>query len=383
VAEDVSLTGRIRAEARRLGFFKMGAVAAGQLPWRERFEDWLAQGMQGTMTYLERQAPKRKDPSLVLGEVRSVLILAMNYYSDTANGEDPLKGRISRYAWGDDYHSVLADRLQALMNFIVHEDRGARGLFYADTGPVMEKVWGAHSALGWMGKHTNLITREQGSWFFIGVVLLNRELDYDAAAHDRCGTCRRCLQSCPTGAIVAPYKVDARLCISYLTIELRGAIPRELRPAIGNRIFGCDDCQEVCPWNRFAFSSTEQAFRPRTASHMPELTSLVTITEAEFNARFHGSPVRRARRDGFVRNVAIALGNSRAAEAVPALMMAAHDRSPIVRDHAAWALGRIPGPDSEAALLRLQEAEADPSVLAEIKIALDRANAGMATKRNP
>jgi epoxyqueuosine reductase len=366
-----ALTARIREEARRLGFFKAGVVRAGPLPSSERFDVWLKDGMHGAMGYMERQAARRKDPGLVLRDARTLLVLAMNYNSGEWPDADRSRGRISRYAWGDDYHQILEGRLRSLREFIEGESPGVRCLEYVDTGPVMEKVWGAQSALGWMGKHSNLITREQGSWFFIGVVLLDLELDYDPVEKDYCGSCTRCIPACPTRAIVAPYVVDARLCISYLTIELRGAIPEELRPLIGNRIFGCDDCQEVCPWNRFAVKTDEEAFSSRPGNLMPELRPLLRITHEEFARRFKRSPVRRARRDGFVRNVAVALGNSRDPEAVPALEEALLDASPLVRAHAAWALGRIGSGRAQAALRRALCNEADAEVNRELHAALN------------
>jgi len=385
----MSLTMRIREEARRLGFFKMGLAPAGSLRWREHFDEWLAQGMQGSMAYLKRQAEKRKEPKLVLESVRSILILAMNYHARADAADDPLCGRISQYAWGNDYHRLMTERLHALLDFIQCEQAGARGLFYSDTGPVMEKVWGAHSALGWMGKHSNLITREEGSWFFIGVVLLDLQLEYDKPEKDYCGSCTRCMHACPTAAIVAPYVVDARRCISYLTIELRGFIPRELRPLIGNRIFGCDDCQDVCPWNRFAVTSPEKAFWPRNGNAFPELVQLALLTEQEFNTRFKDSPIRRAKREGFIRNVVVALGNSHNAEAVPPLVCALKDASAVVRAHAAWALGQIAlhqtpdaGPqgsdqghhnaitDIRNALTEASRIEHDHKVSAEIELSL-------------
>jgi epoxyqueuosine reductase len=368
--DDLSLTESIRAEARRLGFFKMGVAAAGPLPWKSHFDAWLAQGMQGKMTYLVRQAGKRCNPALVLHDVRSILALAMNYYPGNTEFPDPLRGRISRYALCEDYHRLMAERLRSLLDFIMRERPGTHGIYYADTGPVMEKVWGAHSALGWMGKHTNLISREKGSWFFIGVLLLDINLAYDDAERDHCGTCTRCIQACPTGAIITPYLVDARLCISYLTIELKGAIPRHLRLLIGNRIFGCDDCQEVCPWNRLAISTLEPAFQPRADSLGPELVPLTALTEAEFKTRFKNSAMRRVGRDGFVRNVVIALGNSRRPEAVPALTRALWDGSALVRGHAAWALGRIGGVEAIAVLEQALCSESDPAVRQEIELAL-------------
>jgi epoxyqueuosine reductase len=335
------LSSRIREEARRLGFFRTGVVPARPLPHPERFTDWLEKGMHGEMRYLERQAPKRLDPTLVLANARSILVLAMSYHAVGALTENALKGRISRFAWGNDYHTFIRNRLEQLLSFIRNQEPSAQGICYVDTGPVMEKVWGAQSALGWMGKHTNLITRDHGSWFFIGVILLNLDLDCDSPEQDYCGTCRRCIDACPTGAIIAPYVLDTRLCISYLTIELRGSIPVRLRSLIGNRIYGCDDCQDACPWNRFASRTTESAFKPLLGSFMPDLLPLVQIKPEEFKRRFKDSPVLRATRDGFVRNAVVALGNSRRNEAIPALEMALRDPSPLVGEHTEWAMRNL------------------------------------------
>jgi epoxyqueuosine reductase len=358
----------IRGEALRLGFFKIGIAAAGPLPRTEAFDTWLSRGMHGTMEYMQRQAERRRNPRLLLGDVRTILVLAMSYETGRGLTNEPLRGRISRYAWGQDYHDLIKSRLKQLRGFIEHIAPGARCLEYVDTGPVMEKVWGAQTILGWTGKHSNLIARDGGSWFFVGVILTNLELPADQPERDYCGTCIRCISACPTRAIVAPYVVDARLCISYLTIELRGPIPRPLRRLIGNRIFGCDDCQEVCPWNRFAVRSPEAGFEPRNGNWMPELCALIRITPEEFNQRFKGSPVRRAKRDGFVRNVAVALGNSGSPEAISALASALRDRSPLVRAHAAWALGRIPAAAAIAELRRALGTEQDPSVLEELRL---------------
>lgn len=335
------LSSRIRNEALRLGFFKTGITPAGPLPYEREFADWLNEGRHGEMRYLERQAVKRRDPDLVLADAKTFVIVAMNYWTPYLLDADPFKGRISRYAWGEDYHSVVMHRLESLLEFIRREEPSAHGICYVDTGPVMEKVWGARSSLGWLGKHTNLIARERGSWFFIGIILLDMVLDYDAPEKDYCGTCDRCIRACPTGAIIAPYLLDARLCISYLTIELRGIIPVRLRPLIGNRIFGCDDCQDVCPWNRFAVPTPEESFKPRAENLMTELASLIKITPGEFRERFRKSPLWRATRDGFVRNVAVALGNSGSRHALPALKSALKDDSPLVRLHAQWALEQI------------------------------------------
>jgi len=335
------LSSRIREESRHLGFFKTGITSIRTLPDPERFADWLKQGLHGEMRYMERQAAKRLDPGLVQASACSLIIVAMNYHTADSLIDESLKGKISRYAWGSDYHAVLRSRLDLLLQYIQQLDPSAEGRCYVDTGPIMEKVWGAETALGWMGKHTNLITREQGSWFFIGVILLNLELEYDAPEKNYCGKCRRCIDACPTGAIIAPYVLDARRCISYLTIELRGPIPVSLRSLIGNRIYGCDDCQEVCPWNRFAVKTRQTEFYPVQGRLNPDLMPLIRLTEEEFHRRFSGSPILRATRDGFVRNVVVALGNSGSREALPALKKALQDPSPLVRDHAEWALNQI------------------------------------------
>jgi epoxyqueuosine reductase len=366
-----ALSSCIREEALKLGFFKTGISRVRLLPDECHFSAWLKDGLHGEMRYLERQAPKRMDPGLVLPNARSMLVFALNYYSGYEFNDAPLQGKISRHAWGRDYHSIVKQRLERLLEFIRSREPSARGICYADTGPVMEKIWGAQSSLGWMGKHTNLISRDCGSWFFIGIVLLDIELEYDFKHGDFCGSCLRCLRACPTGAIVHPYVLDARRCISYLTIELRGPIPRHLRHLIGNRIYGCDDCQEVCPWNRFAARTSEKAFYPQEVNWMPELIPLSRISVREFKSRFENSPILRASREGFVRNVVIALGNSGKEEAVPALEEALRDDGSLVRAHAAWSLGRIATALALQILAAALKTETDASVREEITSALN------------
>jgi epoxyqueuosine reductase len=366
-----SLKSLIHEEALRLGFFKMGIASARLLPCPEHFRSWLQQGFQGTMSYIERQAPKRENPRLVLENARTIVVLAMNYHTMIAPAISSINGRISRYAWGEDYHGIVRARVKDLLDFIQSLAPSAKGISYVDTGPVMEKVWGAETALGWMGKHTNLITKERGSWFFIGVILLDFEIEADVQEKNYCGKCTRCILACPTGAIAAPYVLDARRCISYLTIELRGPIPRPLRSLIGNRIYGCDDCQEVCPWNKFATATSEKKFEPKRENLDLELSDLVRIDSVDFNSRFKDSPILRATRDGFVRNVAIALGNSGRDGAVPALETALCDRSPLVRSHAAWALGQIATENSQGILRKAALNEPDSDVFLEISQALE------------
>jgi len=364
------LSSGIRNEALRLGFSKLGIVHAGPLPQGDRLDKWLRRGLHGEMRYLERQALKRRDPGSVLKEVRSLILLACNYFAGQRPVATPLKGKISRYALGDDYHFTIKRRLDRLLEYIKSQVPSATGVCYVDTGPVMEKAWGAQTSLGWMGKHTNLISRIHGSWFFIAVILLNIDLEPDTREKDYCGTCRRCLDACPTGAIVAPYVLDARLCVSYLTIEFRGSIPKSLRSLIGNRIFGCDDCQDICPWNRFATKTSDRHFFPREENLMPDLMALARLTPAQFRDRFRDSPILRATRDGFVRNVVVALGNSGNRKSLPVLAETLIDNSPLVRAHAAWALGRLASPPAFKCLDSARKTENDATVREEIIEAL-------------
>jgi len=290
----------------------------------------------------------------------------MNYFNPEQPVPAPLRGRISRYAAGRDYHETVMERLQELLDYIRKRCAGARGRCYVDTGPVMEKPWGARAGLGWMGKHTNLISRKLGSWFFIGVILLDIPLEPDAESRNHCGTCRRCLDACPSGAIVAPYSLDARLCISYLTIEFRGLVPRSLRPLLGNRIFGCDSCQEACPWSRFSAKTDEESFFPGPEFLDPDLVQMSKMTEERFKSLFKDSPVYRATRDGLVRNVVTALGNSRDESAGEALVSALGDASAVVRATAAWALMEVSPRRAGAILPGVRARERDPLVLKEL-----------------
>ena len=365
------LADRIRTKAMALGFDKVGFSRAGPLGSRSGLEKWLESGHQGEMHWMSKNAAKRQDPSLILAQVRTILSVAINYYQPLDHSENPGHGKISRYAWGLDYHHVLKSRLKTLAGWIAETLPAANGLFYSDTGPVMDKVWAHKAGLGWIGKHSNLISRDQGSWLFLGEILLDLELPESGESGNFCGSCQRCLDACPTGAIVAPYVVDSRLCISYLTIELRGPVPLELRPLIGNRIFGCDDCQDVCPWNRFAQPSLEKAFYPAPGNHAPVLMKLMRISRQEFSQRFRLSPIRRCGYAGFLRNVAIALGNSGLPETVPSLKIALHHPESLVRRHGAWALGRIGDREARSELLQATRSESDPCVRSEIRLALD------------
>jgi epoxyqueuosine reductase len=290
----------------------------------------------------QKHRERRHDPEQLVAGIRSVVCVAMCYPPQSDAERDERVGRIARYAAGEDYHRIMKDRLLELERWIQTElFPGSGSLWYADTGAILERGWAERAGLGWIGKHSGVLSEALGSYFLLGEVLVDRELVPDAPVRERCGTCTRCIDVCPTRAIVAPYQVDARLCISYLTIETRGAIPRELRPAIGDWIFGCDLCQEVCPWNRFAPPAREA----RLHAHSLEGWSLerfLTIDEPTFRELFATSPIRRADRGGFLRNVCVAMGNrARAEYAAPLVRALAHDAEPIVRAHAAWALGCV------------------------------------------
>jgi epoxyqueuosine reductase len=331
----LALTAAVKAKARSLGF---DAVAAG--PARPEhaaaFDAWLEAGYAGGMDYLARTRDERREPARLLAGVRSVIAVAALY--DTRAG-DGWRG-VARYARGRDYHDVMKPKLAALAAFVDEAaGPGARSRPAVDTSAVLERDLAAAAGLGWIGKNTNLLSQALGSYFFIGIVLTTAELVADAVQPDRCGTCTACLDACPTRAFPAPYVLDARRCLAYLTIEHRGAIPEELRPAIDEWIFGCDACQEVCPWNRKAPAATEPAFAP--GAPPGDLASLLALDEAEFRARFHSTALMRAKRSGLLRNAALALGNRGDRAAVPALERAAGDADPVVREAAAWALRRL------------------------------------------
>jgi epoxyqueuosine reductase len=312
---------------------------------RSGLREFIALGYHGDMGWLAGTAARRGDPQALWAEARSVVVLGVNY----APGDDPLAlaemtehGVVSVYARGRDYHDTLKRRLRVLARWIEQRWPGALKLF-VDTAPVMEKPLAASAGLGWQGKHTNLVSRQFGSWLFLGEIYLGLALEPDAAEQDRCGSCRRCLDACPTAAFPAPHRLDARRCISYLTIEHKGMIPVELRPAIGNRIYGCDDCLAVCPWNKFARAAREPDFLPRDELTAPRLAALAGLDDAAFRKLFTGSPIKRTGRDRFLRNVLIAIGNAPAGD--PELVAAARccldDHSPLVRAAAVWAFSRM------------------------------------------
>ena len=336
---------RILQRAIDLGFDACRFTSARAPESAAQFEQWLAEGRHGEMAWLARNAAKRVDPQQVLPGARSVIVLAASYSRDGENlskERTPATGEIARYARHDDYHDVLAESLKKLTQFI--DDLGASGmrsLWYVDTGPLLERDLAQRAGLGFVGKHTNLISRTLGNWFFLAEILTTLELEPDAPEKNRCGNCTRCLTACPTDAIVAPFQLDARRCISYLTIELKGSIPVELRPAIGNRIYGCDDCLAVCPWNKFAVEGRLMKQHARTDLAAPDLLQLLALDDAGFKQHFAGTPMLRTKRRGILRNVCVALGNVGAADALPALEKAGCDPEPLIAEHARWAIGQL------------------------------------------
>jgi epoxyqueuosine reductase len=327
--------------ARRLGFDSCRIARCSPPTHGEEFGDWLSRGEHGEMAYLARGKQKRSDPESILPGARSIVVLAMNYFQGGASRQSATaaSGRIARYAWGDDYHDVVAAKLCEIDHFL--GGFGGEQKCYVDTGPILERDHAAEAGIGWHGKSTMLIDQKLGTWFFLAEILTTLELPPDHPARDHCGSCERCIKACPTGAITAPHKLDARLCIAYLTIELKGAIPLELRPLIGDRIFGCDDCLEACPWNRFAQTSRETAFAARRATTAFRLRDYLALSGDEFRELFRDSPIKRIKRRGFLRNVCVALGNAGAPEDLPALRTAVHDSEPLIAEHAAWAIDQI------------------------------------------
>jgi epoxyqueuosine reductase len=376
----MSLKNEIAAEARRLGFNLFGVTSPDTPPHYAVYEDWIEQRKHGEMGYLdtERARKRRKDPSLILPGCQSILVLGWPHAIPNLSPETPvsdsqrLNGRIASYAWGEDYHDVIPARLQKLVAFI--EERVGETIpnrWYTDTGPILERDLAQQAGLGWIGKNTCLINPGQGSFFLLAEVFLGIKLEPDTPfSADRCGTCSRCIEACPTGCIQANRTIDASQCISYLTIELKGAIPTDIRSNMGNWVFGCDICQQVCPWNQRLTDqgNSNQADIPIKE---PDLISELRLTPNEFNRKFKGNPIKRAKRRGYLRNVAVALGNSKSARGIPQLTKSLiEDPEPLVRGHAAWALGRIGGEQVKQALEKAILEEEETFVVEEIRSAL-------------
>ncbi len=340
----MALADEIKRRARKLGFDLVGITDPGAADHAAFYHRWLARGYHAGMDYMARPdaVSKRADPRRIMPETRSILVVGMNYYPGDFPPAERLDGRVSRYAWGLDYHPVMLERLHQLAGWIdAHTDPSLMHRAYVDTGPLLERELAQRAGLGWIGKNANLIHPRHGSYFFLGELLLNLDLEADApSTSDRCGRCTACLDACPTGALVAPRTLDARRCLSYLTIEHRGALPLPLRPLLEDRVFGCDICQEVCPWNRrFARPADEPAFRPLHPTL--DLPQLLQLDGDSFRARFRDTPLWRPRRAGLLRNAAVVLGNLGDPAALPALQAARSAPQPLIAEHAAWAIERL------------------------------------------
>lgn len=359
-------------KARDLGFQIVGVTSPDPPPHMTLFENWLKEGRHGEMDYLasDRSISRRANPHLILPECRAVLVLGARYPSpdEIEITRSESTGRVASYAWGMDYHDVLIERMDTLVKYIEEQVGGSvPNRCYTDTGPVMERELGQRAGLGWIGKNTCLINPKAGSYFFMAEIFLGIDLEPDKPfTADYCGSCRRCIEACPTDCIMSDRTIDSRRCISYLTIELKGVIPQELRALMGDWIFGCDICQQVCPWNRrFAKPAGDSLFSPNPEVPRPRLVQELALTEEQFQNKFKGSPVKRAKRRGYLRNVAVALGNVGDPISVPTLKRAlSQEIDPLVRAHTAWSLGKIAGKD---ALRHAQTMESDEMVLTEIR----------------
>jgi epoxyqueuosine reductase len=337
------LTAAWKEEAYRLGFASAGCCPAAEAPGYEKFRQWLEQGYAGQMMYLVERADRYQHPRSVLAEVRSVMMLTLPYRTASPRPAEPGAGLVSRYAWGSgDYHEVIHQRLRQLAGWLTGQVPGARVRGVVDTAPLMERDFAQLAGLGWIGKNTLLLNRKLGSWFFLAALLTDQLLAYDEPfVSDHCGSCTACLDACPTKAFPQPYVLDATRCISYLTIELRDSVPHELRPGLEQWVFGCDICQEVCPWNRKSPETPESPFQPLPEMNPLDLMSLFSLTDDEFRGRFRRTPLWRSKRRGILRNAALVLGNQRHLPAIPRLAQGLDDPEWLVRAACAWALGRM------------------------------------------
>jgi epoxyqueuosine reductase len=369
----------IRQQASALGFDWCGFAPVEPSQTLAHYERWLEQGHAGAMEYLRRHAEQKADPRRIVPSALTVIVLACNYnrgHNTAIAKRSSLQGKFSRYAHGADYHLILRERLEQMRQFLLnsafaHEYEGTR--VYVDTGPILEREMAWKAGLGWFGKHSNVIHPKLGSWLFLTEILIDRALPTEAPfAGIDCGSCTRCISACPTQAIVADRTVDARRCISYLTIELKTAIPQALRSSMSNWIFGCDVCQEVCPWNRKSPLSADSIWEARPVVQQRDLRRWMTLTQSEFSAMFQHSPVKRTKRRGLLRNVAVALGNARHPQALPVLCKALHDSEELVRGHAAWALGKFRQNVAQQALRKRLRIEPTEAVRQEIRLALSK-----------
>ncbi len=369
------LTSLIKEKALDTGFDLVAVSAVGKFPENQFYKEWLSRGYAGKMGYLEKNSAKREDITGVLPGAKSIICCAVNYNTDypySTELDDIDRGWISRYAWGDDYHGSVLDMLKSLNEYcreICPDSFNSK--FYVDTGPVMEKVYSKYSGIGWIGKNTCLINQGAGSWLFLGEIITNMELEYDSEAPDRCGTCTRCIDACPTDAIVEPYVLDATKCISYLTIELKDSIPTELREGMENNIYGCDICQDVCPWNskdnREASITDAPEYQPREGLVSPKLTDIAGMTPDRFREVFSKSPIKRTKRRGLIRNALIAIGNSGNTGFAADVKNALTDEEPLIRAAAVWALWKLLGDEAKQQLSLMLARETDSIVISEIE----------------
>jgi epoxyqueuosine reductase len=380
----VELKADLQEAARAQGFDAFGVVRPDAIPLAApRLREFLAAGAHGDMAWMAANAERRGDPRALWPDVRSILVLGINYGPQ----EDPRaildhrsRGAISVYARGDDYHDLIKSRLKQIGRWLIDRAGGDIKVF-VDTAPVMEKPLAEAAGLGWQGKHTNLVSRDLGSWLFLGALFTTLDLPADAPERDHCGQCRACLDICPTAAFPSPYRLDARRCISYLTIEHKGQIPRALRPLMGNRIYGCDDCLAVCPWNKFARVGHEVKLAAREALRAPRLAELARLDDAAFRSLFAKSAVKRIGRARFVRNVLVAIGNSGDANLAAEAELLIDDESPLVRGAAIWALGRLDRARLETCAKARRESESDPELSAEWAAALSSASSASSETR--
>ena len=334
---------QIRQRAMELGFDDCRFASASPPDGAKQFQNWVAEGKFGEMAWIEKNAAKRVDPQKVLHDAKTAICLAVSYETNAPEKKSPMvHGTVARYARFNDYHDILGERLKSLSQFVDEFGGGqTRSLWYVDTGPILERDFAQRAGIGFAGKHTNLISRKFGNWIFLAEILTTLEIEPDAPEKNHCGKCARCIAACPTEAITAPFQLDARRCISYLTIELKGPIPEEFRRAIGNRIYGCDDCLAVCPWNKFAHEGRLMKSHARKDLEQPDLVELLSLDDKQFKTRFAGSPVLRTKRRGLLRNACVALGNVGDKSALSALEKAAQDSEPLIAEHARWAISEI------------------------------------------
>ena len=361
---------QIKDKALELGFSLFGVSPADPLEGAAFYARWVAMGYAGEMDYLKRNIEKRGDLTKIVPGARSVICLGMEYLQPSPKSFSTTEGRFASYARGDDYHKLIKTRLFELWDFMKSKVSDVSGRVYVDTAPLLERELAERAGVGWRGKNTLLINKHRGSYFFLSEIVSTLEVSPDEPATDHCGNCTKCLDACPTDAFPDPYVLDASRCISYLTIEHKTSIPEELRPKMGNWVYGCDVCQDICPWNKRAKVSKEPAYNSRDGFDTPPLIEWMQLDKESFNQKFRGNPAKRPKRRGLLRNIAIALGNSGDQLGIPALIVALTDEEVLIRSHAAWGLGQLKGTSAYEALLKQREQEKDKSVLEEIDAAL-------------